>query len=219
MKPLDADLFRLTAAALSCPRLETVAMVSGLGAQLAPEDPEELELVRWLGAEACLELEGTYHALFSGEVPVSPYETEYGLNRTTRKALELADIAGFYRAFGMKLSRPDMVDHLAIELDFLALLIFKSLYARHKGWGERAEIAETAYREFLESHAGRWVEAFAERLETLAPGGFYSRAARLAQRVITREVARLGLSPSPVGRYQELEREFPDACGACAGTV
>lgn len=215
MKAIDADLYRLAAAALSCPSEETVAMVSALGRQLAPEDPGQEALVRGLAEEASLELEGLYHALFSGEVAASPYETEYGLNRTTRKALELADIAGFYRAFGMGLRQPDMVDHLACELDFLALLILKSLYARQQGWAEQAEVSEAAYRSFLESHPGRFVEAFARRLEELAPSSYYSRAARLAALVVEKEVAGLSLSPTRVLQYQDQGREFPDACGAC----
>ena len=50
-----------------------------------------------------------------------PYETEYGQAHIFEKSQSLADIAGFYQAFGVDLA-PDLndrLDHISVELEFM----------------------------------------------------------------------------------------------------
>ena len=66
------------------------------------------------------DLRSAYVDLFDrGGDRASLYETEYGRMRGMSKGNDLADIAGFYRAFGLDLD-PDTAretgDHVAIEL-------------------------------------------------------------------------------------------------------
>ncbi len=87
------------------------------------------------------------------------YETEYGLPHEFRQSQELADLAGFYRAFGFGLGGPvrERPDHVAVELEFMYALSLKEAYAASQGLMEAAEICADAERKFLRDHLGRWL--------------------------------------------------------------
>lgn len=62
-----------------------------------------------------------------------PYETEYcEWKDPTHRAQRLADVSGFYCAFGLEPSRrvPERADNIALEIEFVAFLIEKLLSLR-----------------------------------------------------------------------------------------
>jgi TorA maturation chaperone TorD len=134
-----------------------------------------------------------------------------------RKSVELADIAAFYRAFnlGVDAADPELVDHISLELDFLAEVGFKQRYAALQGWREQAEICQKAYRNFWEEHLGRWSPGFLENLQQLAPeGSFYQVLAQVALAFILQELHQLGITP---GHLQPDRSEIP--AYECLGCV
>ena len=184
------DLLRFLAVAFAFPSQERIPVMGALASslELSPVLREPIQEV----------LEAHYHRLFSGMERCSPHETEYGPGRSVRKAVELADIAGFYKAFGLAIdqSDPEMVDHISLEFDFLAYLGFKERYAALKGWADKAETCTRAYHSFWKDHCGRWVFGFLESLEERAQaGGFYQALAGLALQVGASELDRLQLKP------------------------
>lgn len=109
-----------------------------------------------------------YDRLF-GFVPQGdclPYETEYNaLTFPVSRSQSLADVAGFYRAFGLESSpdEPERPDHLSLEFEFMARLIEKEWYAREKKGadsGEKAQICVDAQRRFFQEHLLWWVPGF-----------------------------------------------------------
>ena len=92
------------------------------------------------------------------------YETELGLPNEFRQSQEMADIAGFYRAFGFQVGgeQRDRPDHLATELEFLYVLSLKEAYAAEQGIDEHVEVCVEARRSFLRDHLGRWIGLFAQ---------------------------------------------------------
>jgi TorA maturation chaperone TorD len=112
-----------------------------------------------------LEYRRTFGLLVSKKAP--PYETEYCRQTlVVYRQQVLADVAGFYRAFGLEPSRelPERHDHLALELEFMAWLIAKEQRARRAGNLEQGEVCRDAQRSFLRDHLVWWVPAFATLL-------------------------------------------------------
>lgn len=131
---------------------------------LAPVAPFVAALERPGGFD---ELRHAYVDLFDrGEGKLPLYETEYGRMRALGKGRELADISGFYRAFGLALDEAshEMLDHVAVELEFYALLLAKQARLGELGDAEGGEIVEDARRKFLKAHLGPLARGIAARL-------------------------------------------------------
>lgn len=170
-------------------------------------------------------LQQEYVFLFDRQVHCSPYETAYGDGRRIAgKSAELADIAGFYTAFGLAPSaaRPDMVDHVAAELEFMSLLALKEAAALTEDLDEALAVTREAARAFLRDHLGRWAGAFARQLADSTAVPYYQAAGRLLAALVDEEVRALGVEPKPaVGlaaadpmQEEQFTCPFGDACDA-----
>lgn len=127
------------------------------------------------------------------------YETEFGLPHEFRQSQELADIAGFYQAFGFKVGGQvrERPDHLAVELEFMFVLALKEAYASEGGLAEQAEICRDAQAKFLNDHLGQWAGMLAESLAQSYREGPYLALARFAAAFVQADVQRLGVQLAP----------------------
>jgi DMSO reductase family type II enzyme chaperone len=144
-----------------------------------------------------------YLRLFDRKVACSPYESEYGMgNKSFTKTRDLADISGFYKAFGMELAETadDLYDHIAVELEFMSVLCLKAAYARSEGLAEGLEVTAEAEVTFLTDHLGRWGSHFAEQLAEKSEEPFYTHLAKILQAFIASECALLEVTPMALGR-------------------
>ncbi len=110
---------------------------------------------------------------------VAPYEGSNIATTLGGITPRLADVAGFYRAFGVTVTG-DRPDHVVAQLEFLALTLLSEAEATEQGNRERAEIVADATRSFLRDHIGVWIDAWAARvgeIEDLAPWFPYAAAA------------------------------------------
>lgn len=110
---------------------------------------------------------------------VAPYEGSNIPSTAGGITPRLADIAGFYRAFGMTVS-DDRPDHIVAQLEFLALTLLAEADATERGDDEQAEISASATRSFLRDHIGGWIDAWAARvgeIDGLGPWFPYAAAA------------------------------------------
>jgi TorA maturation chaperone TorD len=125
-----------------------------------------------------------------------PYETEYGRRHLFGQSQELADLRGFYEAFGFR-PRPgaERPDHLTTELEFLAMLSLKEAITRATGQADRTSVCEAAAARFLEDHLGRWMAALAGRVAARAPGSGLAAATSLAAALVAAHAASLGVEP------------------------
>ena len=155
-------------------------------------------------------IEGEYNRLFRTQLACTPYESEYDPLRSVRKGQTLADILGFYAAFGLSPSQAEkekeLPDHIGVELEFMSLLLQKEAYARLHDWGEKVEICTDAQRKFLNDHLGTWVFTFCDRLAETAGLEFYRSLAVTLRRFLEREIRALGLAPAQhAGRHGSSE--------------
>lgn len=198
----EVALLRLLSLALAPPTAATVAEVCLLAGALAerPGAPTELaELCDSLASASAEELDVAYERLFAGDPHLPPYESSYEAD-PFRQARQLADVAGFYRAFDATAHGPaaERPDHAGCELEFLAFIGLRRLEAETHGRHDEAARCEEIETAFLLDHAGRWLPAFFARLATEAGSPYYRTLGRLAGRVVADELARRGLEPEPV---------------------
>ena len=140
------------------------------------------------------------------------YETEYGYESIFQKTNAMADIAGFYRAFGVDLD-PDSyerVDNVTTELEFMHLLTCKEAEALETDNAPGEETCLSARKKFLEEHLGRWISGFAEAFKKQHGPGVYSCIMILTASFVISEVKCLGLNPETVDFAVRCELEGDD---------
>lgn len=146
------------------------------------------------------------------------YESAYCGSDIFRQAQVMADIAGFYRAHGLVVggSRRERPDHVAVELEFMALLTAKEADAlRHLG-PDQVAMCREAQALFLGEHLGRWAPLFARRLAERADGGPYLSVAELLTDWIAAELEEHGVParpPAPMGELLPIVESAGGGCG------
>ncbi len=115
----------------------------------------------------------------------SPYELEHSKKEVFALTQNLADIRGFYNAFGLEVAESERADHIAIEAEFLSYLLFKEIYAKGTlNNEENAEVCRQARHDFLQDHFSWWTPHFARNLQS-QPSSFYSHAGLFLQEFLT----------------------------------
>ena len=100
------------------------------------------------------------------ETAHAPETPQEGLTKT----YQLADIAGFYHAFGVEVEPgSERVDHIAAELEFMHYLAVKEAFANERGETDKGEICRDGATLFLSDHLGRWCPKLSAQLESCDP--------------------------------------------------
>lgn len=173
-----------------------------------------------------------YNRIFDQSAQCSPYETEYEADPFA-KARQMADISGFYGAFGMDTStaRPTMHDFIAAELEFMSLLTRKEAYATARNWTRRREVTVDAERGFLRDHLGRWERTLCADLaqglasDADATAHFYLELADFCERFVEDELRMFRVKPLRLKHRMIGDREpmvcpmAPDVAPIDAGSL
>lgn len=220
-----AEIYRFLALAFSDPRPGSVALMKQdwpvTEAALA-----RLGLAR-TGCAGLVALDDTglrraHLAVFGHTISKDcpPYGAEYGQAHIFEKTQTLADVTGFYRAFGLDLSGDvrDRPDHLALELEFMEFLCLKQALAEAPtGSPDHETLCRDAQHAFLESHLGVWAFSFVHRL-TRRPGtGPFADCAELLAQFLAQELAAMGIErhADPFVNEGSVEHVEDNACGTC----
>lgn len=163
-----------------------------------PEEEIEATLER-VTAGGADELERSYQKCFtltySPDVPA--YEVAYVSSEVFRQTQELADIAGFYRAFGAELGggKRERVDHIAVELAFMQLLCLKEAFAAEHKDAEHLRVCREAQRSFLRDHLLCWAPSLGERMAVSGGASIHGAAGRVLVAWLRREQTSLRVAP------------------------
>ena len=208
-----ADVLRAAASARAC------ALAPG---ELPAAQFDVRHVVRCAGERAFdaeVEYQQVFGLMMSKRHP--PYESEYCPQTfSVYRAQVIADVAGFYRAFGLEPSRdaPERHDHIALELEFMAWMIFKEVLARRGDdplAQDNADVCAAAGERFFREHVAWWVPAFAHALRRRRASGYYRALADLLAAFVYIERALLGV-PAPTELVAPQPTEDTDAgCDQC----
>lgn len=112
---------------------------------------------------------------FTAAGELRPYEAGYGTSHVFQETHCLADVAGFYRAFGLEPceAQRERPDHIAVELEFMHVLALKEAYGLAHGLAEEAEVCGQAETDFLRDHLGRWAPGFLKHLGDRTGGAIF----------------------------------------------
>jgi DMSO reductase family type II enzyme chaperone len=168
------------------------------------------------------ELERQYGETFGHSLSrdCPPCETEFDAMHIFQQTHDLADIAGYYRAFGLEVAEKqgERLDHIGAELEFMGFLAYKEHYARENHGEDKALICEDTQRKFLKEHLGRWAPLFFKLLREKAPRGFYRGIAAITAEFVAMEIGLLGVSPDFIDNFEASAMsvdDFDDTCGPC----
>ena len=156
---------------------ELADCAKGLGEDFAAEGHEKLLL--------------DYARLFLGpnHIVAKPYGSiwlECGntvMGESTMAVLKLYEEGGF----DMSAEFREVPDHVAAELEFLYLLIFRENEAHRNNDAESVRAKAALRKRFLEMHLGRWIGPFTAAVIAGAQSSYYRRLATLSDRFITME--------------------------------
>lgn len=132
----------------------------------------------------------------------------------------LADLAAFYRAFGLEVAADagERHDHLCLELEFMCVLTAKEAYAlAHQLEVEQLAQGRDAQKKFLREHLGRWTPAFTRRLAATTTEPVLRALAGFTRTFVETECARFGVSPGSedllLRPVDESADRLCDSCG------
>ncbi|MEO5955028.1 MAG: molecular chaperone TorD family protein [Nitrospiraceae bacterium] len=171
-----------------------------------------------------IDLQAEHRRVFSNVITLDcpPYETLFGNDHVFAQSQVMGDIAGFYRAFGVELSKDihERLDHLSVEFEFMHFLAYKESYSRCHDGADKTQIVLDAQKKFVKNHIGRWVPLFCLMLGKKADSGLYKHVADLMAELMDFEAAFLGVIPQPYSEtdYRPATFNAPEGqtyeCGA-----
>ena len=159
-------------------------------------DPYLAEHARGLGdAFASQDIETLlvdYTRLFLGPVQAlaSPYgESWLSSSAPTQDNPPLA-VLDLYSQGGFEIDEEfrERPDHVAVELEFLYLLIFNQNRAVGAGKSDEAATTRSLQQRFLAEHLGAWIAPFAAAMASGAQSAFYRELGALTERFVRMQV-------------------------------
>ncbi|MEE8400579.1 MAG: molecular chaperone TorD family protein [Candidatus Hydrothermarchaeaceae archaeon] len=206
---------------------ESVSLLNQLnfnGGESLDKPLEELEkTIEQMHPFSVEDLQSEFIDIFGHTVPKEypQYETQYGRAHIFQQSHELADIAGFYKAFDLEIAdnASERLDHISIELEYMYFLTYKEAYARENHGAEKVKICVDAQKKFMEEHLGKWAFHYAKLFKRKIKKGFYRASTDFMEALLASDMTWLGLEMTKLGKtkltpYPASADE--EACTSCS---
>lgn len=170
-----------------CTQLRDCCDVLGLADLAQPLADIDAYLAGTATLEECqLDLEKEYTWLFFASKPRAVYifESVYSEGKLMRDSTFA--VARMYHQAGLNIvaSMKLPPDHMAVELEFLAYLLFNEASALNNDENDKLELARSMRQELLHTHLGPFSASFCQRLKDKARMPFYRSMAHLLEKLI-----------------------------------
>lgn len=139
-----------------------------------------------------------YARLFLGpnHIVAKPYGSVWLDGEKTLMQESTMAVQDLYREGGFEIDEDfrELPDHIAAELEFLYLLIYRENEAHRNNDREALTAISGLRKRFLDEHLGSWVGPFTAAIRAGAQSGFYRELAELTDRFVRMEAtaAKLG---------------------------
>jgi TorA maturation chaperone TorD len=138
-----------------------------------------------------------YTRLFLGPMQAlaSPYGSSWLSAPVQTEENPPLAVLDLYSAGGFEIDEEfrELPDHVAVELEFLYLLIFNKNQASQAGNMDDLTLTELLQRRFLGEHLGVWMGPFAAAVKAGADTAFYRELAALTERFVRMEAGALSV--------------------------
>ena len=132
-----------------------------------------------------------YTRLFLGpnHIIAKPYGSAWLSGEKTLMQDSTMAVEQLYHEGGFEIDEDfrELPDHIAVELEFLYLLIYRENEARRSDDPEALRAIAGLRKRFLDEHLGSWVGPFTAAVRTGAQSGFYRELAALTDRFVSME--------------------------------
>ncbi len=197
---------------------ELDSLLPVLAARTEPEAQSLYSHLRAFEPEALQIWQSNYIDLFDrGQAQNPIYETEYGRNRAISKSTELADLAGFYQAFGLSNEGlPEMHDHISVELEFYGYLLLKEAWLKEQGETEGVEIVAEARAKFLQGHLAAFAQAL-PACEGIQSHSLYLAIFTWVAELVKIECLKQEIQPDPLHYFSQEQEPEEMNCSVLGG--
>ena len=131
-------------------------------------------------------------ALFIGpsQPKAMPYASFWLTDDQSMRHEATMAVLEFYEQGGFEVTEDlhELPDHIAVELEFLYLLIFAQNQARVSGSEDEQQAADALYGRFLSEHLSLWIGEFAGAIKAGTSTRFYRELAELTEYFVRLEV-------------------------------
>jgi len=142
-------------------------------------------------AEGADDLLLDYTRLFLGPTHIiaKPYGSVWLERQTTLMGESTLAVLALYKEGGFEMDQEfrELPDHIAAELEFLYLLIFRENAAHQTVKPEAVHEISNLRKRFLGEHLGRWIGSFTAAVSAGAQTGFYRHLADITDRFVRME--------------------------------
>lgn len=192
------DVYRYIAACYyePDPAFQEEGMFQSLLESVSLAHPDLAHLAQTLGDEfrrtPISELLLDYTRLFLGpsHILAKPYGSVWLEDDKRLMGETTMAVVGLYREGGFDVDAEfhELPDHIAVELEFLYLLIYREHEARLAEDPDRLSSATNLKQRFLSQHLGRWATRFTDTVKAEAQSFFYQCLAELTDSLVQREL-------------------------------